>query len=309
MYNKHPSQNLNDLFRKKTYQGADPATAKYLFVGLDANFDKAIENSEIFPSVVKYLENGVSFWKEKKIHHPFRLPEYKKDGDRYHRNFEKIGFKKEHAEEVSFIEIIEVPTYGVSKLVKNDLNYTHLEYLNGLMNSNYKKYVFLPSMAANLLRSTKMFPWLRNNPIGTYRGLEVWGRVGDCVIFKTYHFSYPYDPIGMGKQLATIGTFLNYDVNQLGLKDSIQKHPPYTSKQRKLKMEESMPTNKTVNSDNGKNCSICGNWFHISEFHYGNKENNSYCQKCNKEERAAYRKGGTDATREYRERKRAEWKK
>ena len=65
----------------------------------------------------------------------------------------------------------------------------------------------------------------------------------------------------------------------------------------------------SVNNANGKNCSICGNWFHISEFHYGNRENRSYCQKCNKEERVAYNKGGTESAHEYRKSKRSEWQK
>jgi hypothetical protein len=208
MYHRHPSNKLNYLFKEKPYQGADPSTAKFLFIGLDANFDKNIENSTIFPSVVQYLENGVTFWNELKIHHPFRLPEYKKDGDRYHRNFEKIGFQPKHAEEVSFVEIIDIPTYGVSKLTKNDLNSSHLEYMKNLMNSNYKKYVFLPSMAATLLRSTKMFPWLKSKPIDKYRGIDVWKKIGNTLIFKTYHFSYRYDPKGMDQQLTAIATFL-----------------------------------------------------------------------------------------------------
>lgn len=60
---------------------------------------------------------------------------------------------------------------------------------------------------------------------------------------------------------------------------------------------------------NGKSCSICGTWFHASEFNYGYRENRSYCRKCNKEEKAAYNSGGVTAARQYREMKRAGWKK
>ncbi len=51
----------------------------------------------------------------------------------------------------------------------------------------------------------------------------------------------------------------------------------------------------------GKSCSICNKWHRMKEYEYGNKLNNSYCQQCNREEKAAYRRGGTEATREYRE--------
>lgn len=58
----------------------------------------------------------------------------------------------------------------------------------------------------------------------------------------------------------------------------------------------------------GKTCSICGEWFPHAEFNYGNRENRSYCQICNREERAAYGMGGRAGARQYREEKRAKWK-
>jgi hypothetical protein len=58
-----------------------------------------------------------------------------------------------------------------------------------------------------------------------------------------------------------------------------------------------------------KQCSICGKRFPIAEFTYRNRGDRSYCQKCDKEEMAARRQGGNVAAREYRESKRAEWKK
>jgi hypothetical protein len=63
------------------------------------------------------------------------------------------------------------------------------------------------------------------------------------------------------------------------------------------------------NVADGKTCSICGKWFNCSEFEYGNRNNRSYCKKCNKEERAAYAQGGTEAAREYREEMRSKWQK
>lgn len=63
-----------------------------------------------------------------------------------------------------------------------------------------------------------------------------------------------------------------------------------------------------MNNHNGKVCSICGKWHRLEEYTYGNRPNRSYCKKCNKEEREAYRRGGTSAAREYRENERSKWK-
>ena len=56
----------------------------------------------------------------------------------------------------------------------------------------------------------------------------------------------------------------------------------------------------TKNTANGKSCSICGTWFPSAEFSYGNRENRSYCQKCNVEERKARAQGGGEAAKEFR---------
>lgn len=66
-------------------------------------------------------------------------------------------------------------------------------------------------------------------------------------------------------------------------------------------------TQQKSSADN-KLCSICGKRFPAAEFSYGRRDNRSYCQKCNKEEKEAYRQGGVESAREYRARKRAEWK-
>lgn len=60
-------------------------------------------------------------------------------------------------------------------------------------------------------------------------------------------------------------------------------------------------------SELGKPCSICGCWYPIDEFDYGNKDNNSYCRTCCRENQSAYSLG-VEAARKYRENKRATWK-
>lgn len=59
---------------------------------------------------------------------------------------------------------------------------------------------------------------------------------------------------------------------------------------------------------NQKACSICGVVYASGEFAYGNKENRSYCRKCDKVEKAAYALGGADGARRYREEPRSKWK-
>lgn len=208
MYKLHPSKKLIELYSVRPYQGAHPENSEFLFVGLDANFSPKIENSSIFPTLVKYLEDGVTFWREYGVHHPFLLSEYNGDGKRYHNTFSKIGFTPSHSSKVSFVEIINVPTIGVSKLSKNDLNSEHLKFLDKLMTSGCKRYIFLPDMVARLIRSTKKFKWLKSKPKSSHENIPVWAKIGETIVFKTYHLSYLYDPVGMKEQIKTVRSLL-----------------------------------------------------------------------------------------------------
>lgn len=68
-----------------------------------------------------------------------------------------------------------------------------------------------------------------------------------------------------------------------------------------------MKNNIPNETHDGKTCSICGNWYIDSEYEYGNRKNRSYCQQCDKEEKAAYSCGGIESARKYREKMRAKW--
>lgn len=87
--------------------------------------------------------------------------------------------------------------------------------------------------------------------------------------------------------------------------------PTANETQKKLPLEtskvEMVEFNEMSTDHRGKACSICGSLFPDSEFSYRNRKNRSYCQACDKEEMAAYGKGGKEAARQYREEKRAEW--
>lgn len=110
----HPSVALQKLYETHYFQGASPERAKVIFIGRDANWKIDIEQDPIFPKVVEYLEDGVQFWGKYKTHHPFLLDQYKGDGRRYHKMFSKIGLTDQHKKEVSFVELLKYPTYGMA---------------------------------------------------------------------------------------------------------------------------------------------------------------------------------------------------
>lgn len=57
-----------------------------------------------------------------------------------------------------------------------------------------------------------------------------------------------------------------------------------------------------------KCCAICGKAFPLSEFVYGNRQNNSYCRTCRTAHSAAYTRGGRVAARKFRDEMRAKWR-
>lgn len=74
MHHAHPSRILNDLFGRRSYQGVPQENARFLFVGLDANYAADIERSPVFPEVLAYHEDGPAFWRAYGAHHPPCFP-------------------------------------------------------------------------------------------------------------------------------------------------------------------------------------------------------------------------------------------
>ena len=161
-YTLHPSEKLVSLFREKPWQGCNPAAARFLFVGLDANYAADIEMT--LPEVFDYLHSGVAFWRRTNVHHPFRLPQYQGSGKKYHDKFAEIGFTYKHAELVAFVELLHLPTFGVSSLNIDDLSMDHLRSLANIFECGTSKYIFVSAKVADLMRQTKLFPWLRQKP-------------------------------------------------------------------------------------------------------------------------------------------------
>ena len=188
MYRSHPSQILSTLFARKPYQGASPDAARFLFVGLDANYAEDIERSPIFPELLAYHEDGTAFWRRHGVHHPFLLPQYTGDGRRYHRTFAKIGFRPEHADLVSFIELLHLPTVGRSTLEPGDLDPTHLRRLNTLVFDGPARFVFLSAGVVRLMGATGLFPRLGEARAST-GALRVLHQDADRTVYLHLHFS------------------------------------------------------------------------------------------------------------------------
>jgi len=146
-FEKHPSKLLNDLYSKRNYQGANPIDAKVLFVGRDPNWAIDVDTQEMFNSVSEYLNDGITFWKENNIHHPFLFPNYKGDGKRYHRIFSKLKIESRFSSNISFVELVGFPTTGMAKknnkifkeFLLTESNRNHLLELDKLLNHSDKK--------------------------------------------------------------------------------------------------------------------------------------------------------------------------
>jgi hypothetical protein len=186
-YTLHPSKKLVSLFKETPWQGCNPATAQFLFVGLDANYASDIEKA--LPEVFEYLHSGVDFWRRTKVHHPFRLPQYQGSGKKYHDKFAQIGFTVTHADLVSFVELLHLPTVGISRLTVDDLSMDHLNSLVNIFDSGVARYIFVPFKVADLMRQTNLFPWLQKKPVRMDGDLAVLRDQSGQIIYKMYHFS------------------------------------------------------------------------------------------------------------------------
>ncbi|WP_369935363.1 hypothetical protein [Xanthomonas tesorieronis] len=164
MYQLHPSAALREHFGDRPYQGAAPWDAEFLFVGLDANYAPDIESSPVFAEVLRYHQDGADFWQRHGVHHPFLLPAYRGDGRRYHRSFARLGFLPQEAAQVSFVELLHVPTVGRSKLVAADLDSAHLRMIDAAMRNGRARHVFVSAGVARLMRATRLFAWLPAQP-------------------------------------------------------------------------------------------------------------------------------------------------
>jgi hypothetical protein len=188
-YIRHPSPTLQDLFVSRQWQGANPMDARYVFLGLDANF--SIDVVRQIPEIVYYLLNGPDFWRRTGRHHPFLLDDYSGCGGRYHKNFKLIGFLPMEASQVSFVELIEKPTTGTNKLTMEDLCPIHMDLLRRVLDKGAAKYVFMPPAVIRLLKKRQEFRWLCGPPLRADGDLKVLREDIERgqIIYGMYHFS------------------------------------------------------------------------------------------------------------------------
>ena len=216
MYELHPSARLRAAFAARPFQGAVPEEARYVFVGLDANYAADIERGPIFEAMLAYLAEGPAFWRRTGVHHPFLLPAYGSgDGARYHRNFASLGFGPQQADQVSFYELLHVPTVGRSRLAPGDLDRGHLERLSRLVIDGAARYVFMPDGVARLLRTSGAAGWLPKEPRRGSGALGVWHESRSATVICHYHLSvYGHQEATKRAQIEEIRALIAADASR-----------------------------------------------------------------------------------------------
>jgi hypothetical protein len=229
MLQKHPSEELQSLFHG--YQGQDPAKARVIFLGLDANFSPGImDEPESKELIREYLKSGPDFCENHKVHHPFVLSGFpaKKlsQGIRYHQNFKKLELF-EYINEISFLELLRVATCDKGEKEKTRTERTnnrrllfeiyldHLRYVDGIIKSPNKLIFFCDEVVREMNHLKKnhdeMFDWLPTpKDIGTlnancYKPILIKPRRKlDSTLYKIIHLSY-----------LTIATGCEKDIHKL----------------------------------------------------------------------------------------------
>lgn len=196
-FRAHHSQQLLGLFRKRPYQGQNPRKSKIIFLSSDANYSPEITDHPFFQEILEYQSDGVGYWKKNNVHHPFLANTYPFDktqnGRPFHKNFSKLGLDSSYAENISFVELLDIPTIG-NKSDDRALFYSlasksHLEYLDKLFTDSDKRLIFVSGGVLrdmiNLKQRFQVFDWLPNKkPAGSYHHL------GDHnELREIYHFS------------------------------------------------------------------------------------------------------------------------
>lgn len=151
-FNKHSCNKMVEIFKKSPFQGQVPEKASIVFLSSDANYSPEISNHSFFKYILEYQKDGIAFWNNYGCHHPFLLSDYpfdkRKDGVPFHRNFSKLDLQaSQHAEHISFIELLCVPTIG-NKAANMELFFDllcqdHLKYINKLILSGGHKLFFV----------------------------------------------------------------------------------------------------------------------------------------------------------------------
>lgn len=196
-FQKHNSTEMASLFQDKPYQGQDPQKAKILFLSSDANYSPQISEHAFFKYILEYQDDGVNFWKKYNVHHPFLLPQYPfhkgKAGVPFHRNFSKLNLSSDYADQISFIELLDIPTIGNKsankKLFWKLVSEKHLKYLDTIIQEDNEKLILISGAVLRDMKKMKklynVFNWL-NLPKSKSK-YEY--KINNTRIREIYHFS------------------------------------------------------------------------------------------------------------------------
>ena len=217
MYGRHPSSELCKLFRSKPYQGADPESASIIFLGLDANYSEEISDTPFFERILEYHSDGVSFWQRYGVHHPFLLDEYPlnrtKGGVPYHRNFSKLELTADYADQISFVELLDIPTIGTTTQAAPNafydlVNAQYLKDLDELFMADRPKHIFTyRGVVQRMLRLKKqygVFQWLQDS-VATPDEIPVLYDDEQTRFYQMYSFSSSH----IHRQLPALKQFMN----------------------------------------------------------------------------------------------------
>ena len=184
-FGRHPSKRLQKAFKERPFQMQVPEKAKIILLGLDANWDYNIDDDKVFfNEVLVYLSDGVKYWKDNGIHSPLLKDSYKKSGKRYHQRFKKLGLTSKYAEDICFLELLNVCTYGSSR-EEND----KIELENMIMGKENKNHLAqireLAKMGKMIYLSASVIKINKKLKLGLFD-------TNSKNIKKHLHFSYPY---------------------------------------------------------------------------------------------------------------------
>lgn len=197
VYDIHPSDELRALFSSMLvpYQGQKPELASIIFIGLDANYSSEIfEFPRFRERIFEYHQDGVGFWKRYGVHHPFLLDEYPlnrtQGGVPYHKRFSRMGLSSEFADQISFVELLNVPTTGstVESRFWELFHLDHARRLDALFMQGSRRQILLPDSIIKKMQFARrkygVFDWVPKH--------ADWGRflqIGATEFHKVRHFS------------------------------------------------------------------------------------------------------------------------
>ena len=194
----HRDSRLIEAFEQRPYQGACPITARFLFVGLDANFCQRIDKSLVYCDILDYLNDGVGFWQRNEIHHPFLLADYSGDGKLFHQRFSDMKLSSDIAPLISFVELVNRPTTGRNKIAVRDLDCGHIDWLRSVIDSPSLTAVFWTPTVLRVLMRKPQFKGI-TQPVDPWYSPTELGRTklsNKVDVYIHYHFSAygRYDP-------------------------------------------------------------------------------------------------------------------